>query len=77
MSCFGGCGYYKQRQRVLRNQQGLGHGFLSVFQVPQRRQISSRIVTLEPAGYTSPSGFGYNNSTGIGVNLAPPPYSEV
>lgn len=82
MSCFGGCGYYKQRQRILRNQQSMGPSFLSVLQVTSRnRHGNTRIVTLETTGYTPPADYNFTHTMDTTqhtmANLAPPPYSEV
>ncbi|XP_052805921.1 uncharacterized protein LOC128235201 [Mya arenaria] len=74
MSCFGGCGYYKQRQRIIQSH-GAGAtrpSFISIFQTTRRRpmpmdrypeaMIYAGYPTAEP---TVPAGF------------APPPYAEV
>lgn len=68
MSCFGGCGYYKQRQRIIRGQSGS----------PSHTNRRSRTIiltntteTVTPYAYSGPGAEPYNNV------FQPPPYSEV
>ncbi|XP_033762025.1 uncharacterized protein LOC117343675 [Pecten maximus] len=81
MSCFGGCGYYKQRQRFARSRgvcgvtmtSQLGHNPLQPSTI--RTGIGANHAHLQ----SSHSNFGYTGSGDIrsGLTLQPPPYSEV
>lgn len=79
MSCFGGCGYYKHRQRLIGGQPVRGHrNFLSILTEPYNGG-ATRVLTVERGGY--PENMGYVLSRGTDANLAasmaPPPYAEV
>lgn len=69
MSCFGGCGYYKQRQRLI-------HGRTSS---PARSTRRSRTIILTASGEPNTTPYAYS---GPGAEpyanvYQPPPYSEV
>ncbi|OWF40025.1 uncharacterized protein LOC110464361 [Mizuhopecten yessoensis] len=81
MSCFGGCGYYKQRQRFSRSRGVCGvtvpsQGGRSSRQPSTIRSGTSNNPSLLPSSH---SNFGYTGSEYVrpGLNLRPPPYSEV
>ena len=48
MACFSGCGYYKQRQRLLRshNSGAPGFGFFSVFQMQTNPRYRSDVTNM-------------------------------
>jgi hypothetical protein len=68
MSCFGGCGYYKQRQRII-------HGRSSSPSHTNRRSrtiiLTNTTEAVTPYAYSGPGAEPYNNV------FQPPPYSEV
>ncbi|XP_045167381.1 uncharacterized protein LOC123530692 isoform X2 [Mercenaria mercenaria] len=79
MSCFGGCGYYKHRQRLVTGQPVRGHrNFLSILTEPYNGG-TARVLTVENGGY--PENRGYVLSRGpdpnLAASMAPPPYTEV
>lgn len=79
MSCFGGCGYYKHRQRLVAGQPVRGHrNFLSILTEPYNSG-TGRVITVERGGY--PDNLGYvinrNPDANLAASMAPPPYSEV
>ncbi|XP_060065119.1 uncharacterized protein LOC132545452 [Ylistrum balloti] len=81
MSCFGGCGYYKQRQRFARSR-----GVCAVTVTSQLGHNSRQTSTLRSGINVNPShipashsNFGYTGSGDVrsGVTMQPPAYSEV
>ncbi|XP_063422240.1 WW domain binding protein VOPP1-like [Mytilus trossulus] len=69
MSCFGGCGYYKQRQRIIRRRTGS----------PARSNRRSRTIILTNTGETNPTSYAYSGPGAEPYSnvYQPPPYSEV
>ncbi|KAL3832450.1 hypothetical protein ACJMK2_024092 [Sinanodonta woodiana] len=81
MSCLGGCGYYKQRQRMIRSRSNSSLGFFSSLQ-PRSSSRRSRgnmaTVMLEPSNNLPYGNTGPPNMTPYpDLTLSPPPYSEV
>ncbi|KAL4222678.1 hypothetical protein ACF0H5_018719 [Mactra antiquata] len=79
MSCFGGCGYYKHRQRF--GQPVRDHrSFFSYLADPYSRN-SGRVLSLEHGGYPDRTMGGYVISrtpdANLAASMAPPPYTEV
>ncbi|XP_052223571.1 vesicular, overexpressed in cancer, prosurvival protein 1-like isoform X2 [Dreissena polymorpha] len=74
MMCFGGCGYYKQRQRLTaRGLQGQGRpSFISIFQATrrQRRNMGHAPTPQSDLMMVYPDPVMSNS-------FAPPPYNEV
>ncbi|XP_069111537.1 uncharacterized protein [Argopecten irradians] len=83
MSCFGGCGYYKQRQRFARSRGVCGVTLatqLGNHPHPHQPSTLRPGISINPAHLqSSHSNFGYTGSGDIrsGITLQPPPYSEV
>lgn len=86
MSCFGGCGYYKQRQRFARSRSIFGVTVSSSSQLrhstsPSGGTMRGRVTTANPTLIlpASHSNFGYTGSGDVqsGITLQPPAYSEV
>ena len=79
MSCFGGCGYYKHRQRLVTGQPVRGHrNFLSILTEPYSSS-TGRVLTVENAGYPESRGYVFNRGPdpNLAASMAPPPYTEV
>ncbi|KAL5006635.1 hypothetical protein ScPMuIL_015441 [Solemya velum] len=78
MSCFGGCGYYKQRQRLIQNR-GSNRPFFFLGRNSRQpgttRQATGVVIARDPQSY-----YAYSNpSAEIAQDptLHPPAYSEV
>lgn len=79
MSCFGGCGYYKHRQRFGGQPVRDHRSFFSYLSEPYSRN-TTRVLTLENGGYPERT-MGYVISrrpdANLAASMAPPPYTEV
>jgi hypothetical protein len=79
MSCFGGCGYYKHRQRLVTGQPVRGHrNFLSILTEPYSGG-SGRVLTVENGHYPESRGYVFSRGPdpNLAASMAPPPYTEV
>lgn len=82
MSCFGGCGYYKHRQRLIGGEPVRGQrGFFSILVQSHRERgrDTRRVLTPQNSGYPDHLGYYYGRypDTNLEASMAPPPYTEV